>query len=385
VNLRSHLKKLEGVPFQVLTMNDYTEPFHNFINSHDPLVSVVIPSYNKAPYLTECVESYVVQTYKNIEVLIVNDGSPDDTSEVARQLIAKYPHVTIQLLEKPNGGVSDASNFGLRQTKGRVVMTMDGDDMAKPHYIETAIKTLRQTGGDIFSPSQENFGIDPGQWVPQEYDRYFIRYDNCFPTPSIYDKLLFEKTGGFKVYLGYAEDWEYWTSCSRHNPKVTQSKECLTCYRTNETGIAATFIDGKWDDCVSVVAIANEDLYSVDEVLSAHIRVPKSAEANIQRMKELDLIHPNEWFLKFFLALVAESEGRPVDAMQLLTEAVELDDTHNWQPMYRLALLYQRERAYEPARQLFHAVRALRPDMKKYVEDCLDEISEAVTGQKKQS
>jgi glycosyltransferase involved in cell wall biosynthesis len=355
---------------------DEREPFQKFVTSHDPLVSVIIPSYNKAENLPECVESYINQTYKNIEILIVNDGSPDNTSEVAHSLIAKYPEVNIKLLEKPNGGVSDARNFGYQHCSGRVAMTMDGDDKAKPTYLEKALKAFRETGADIFRPNQQNFGLEDGQWIPHNYDRFFIRYDNCFPTPSVIDKCLFQKTGGFKICLGYAEDWEFWVSCSRFNPKVAQADELLTCYRMNDDGIAATFIDGKWQDCAIVVIMTNEDLYSVQEILGAHDGVPKSAPNNIKRMNELNRIHPRQWFLKFFLGLVAESEGNRDEALSLYKRSIELSGEKNWQPMYRLAMLAHSNGQLAEAQSLYHEVRILRPDMGAVVNPIMKEIGE---------
>ncbi len=72
-------------------MIDYSEPFQHFVCSHDPLVSVVIPSYRKALHLKGCVESFVAQTYRNLEILVVNDGSPDTTSEVDAPADAAVP------------------------------------------------------------------------------------------------------------------------------------------------------------------------------------------------------------------------------------------------------------------------------------------------------
>lgn len=367
-------------------MIDYNEPFQKFITSHDPIVSVVVTSYNKARFLRECVESFVGQSYPHLEVLIVNDGSPDDTSEVARELMAGYPKTEIKLLEKPNGGVSDARNFGLRQARGRVVLTIDGDDKVKPDYLEKAVAGLRSSGGDIFRPCQENFGIKTGHWSPKwephDFDPYFLRYDNCFPTPSIFDRALFEKCGGFKVSLSYGEDWEFWLNCCRFTRKVTQSKELLTCFRFSNDGLAAQYVQGKWRESVSVLAITNEDLYCVDEIIDAHRSVPVSAENNILRVAVLDRIHVDQWFSKLFMGLVAENQGNLEEARSLYLRAIELSGGRNWQPLFRLGKLLHGRGVWPEALILLHETRILRPDTAALVNPLIAEMNSKLGGKK---
>ena len=84
-----------------------------------PLVSVIIPCYNHANFLSEAIESVVNQTYKNWECIIVNDGSPDNTSEVAKFLIEQYENHQISLKEKTNGGVTDTRTAGIKQSSGQ--------------------------------------------------------------------------------------------------------------------------------------------------------------------------------------------------------------------------------------------------------------------------
>lgn len=356
-------------------MIDTDTNFQQFISAEHPLVSVVIPSFKKGSYLRECVTSFVEQDYPNLEILVVNDGSPDNTSELTKRLIAEFPNRKIELLEKPNGGVSDARNYGLSRTRGRIVMTMDGDDKVKPTYISTGVDTLRKSGGNLFFSNQENFGIEPGEWTPQQWDSYFIRYDNSVPTPAIYDRKLFEQTGGFKRCLGYAEDWEYWVSVSRFLPIVVRSDEHLTCYRTNDTGIAATYIDGRWQDCVSVVAMANEDLYSVDEVLSAHQHFPASDPVSLKRVRELASAHRNEWLGQFFMALLHESAGNIEESMGFYQNAIELSNYRNWQPIYRLARVLDTRTRVNEIVTLLHNTRTLRPDMRRFVDPRIKELT----------
>lgn len=91
-----------------------------------PLISVIVPCYNQAQYLDECLQSVLDQTYTDWECIIVNDGSPDHTEEIAKKWVEKDTRFIY--LSKENGGLSDARNYGLKQARGAYVWFIDGDD-----------------------------------------------------------------------------------------------------------------------------------------------------------------------------------------------------------------------------------------------------------------
>ena len=104
------------------------------------LVSIVVTSYNKAPYLEQSVKSVLEQTYPHIECIIVNDGSTDNTEEVAQKLVKEYPQ--IQYYAKPNGGISSARNFGIEKVKGEWVQFLDADDWIHEDKIRFQLECL---------------------------------------------------------------------------------------------------------------------------------------------------------------------------------------------------------------------------------------------------
>ncbi len=91
----------------------------------NPLISVIIPTYNRANFLGEAIESVLSQTYKNLEVIIIDDGSTDDT----RQLIEKYTDKRIIYLYQEHGGTSAARNKGIQEAKGEYIAFLDSDDI----------------------------------------------------------------------------------------------------------------------------------------------------------------------------------------------------------------------------------------------------------------
>lgn len=106
----------------------------------NPEVSIIVPCYNQAQYLDESLQSIFDQTYSHWECIIVNDGSPDNTAEVARKWIAKDSRFIY--VYKENGGVSSARNLGIKNGKGEFILTLDADDRYEVTFLEKAISVL---------------------------------------------------------------------------------------------------------------------------------------------------------------------------------------------------------------------------------------------------
>lgn len=112
-----------------------------------PLVSIVIPIYNIAPYLERCLKSVFAQTYKNLEIIAVDDGSTDDCSKILKQYLKKNPH--LKVIRQENSGLSAARNTGLKNAKGEYIAFIDGDDCILPDYIKVLLTTLIENNADI--------------------------------------------------------------------------------------------------------------------------------------------------------------------------------------------------------------------------------------------
>jgi glycosyltransferase involved in cell wall biosynthesis len=113
-----------------------------------PLVTAVIPVYNGERFLFETIESVLAQTYPNIECIVVNDGSTDDTGKVVQSFGDK-----VRYFEKPNGGVSSARNLGIEKAEGELIAFLDADDLWQPEKIEKQVALYRehQDVGMIYS------------------------------------------------------------------------------------------------------------------------------------------------------------------------------------------------------------------------------------------
>ncbi|AMO54714.1 hypothetical protein GZ77_24075 [Endozoicomonas montiporae] len=114
------------------------------MNDKTVLFSIVIPAYNYAHFLPETVESILQQTYSHYEIIIVNDGSTDNTDEVVHELISQHPNKTIKYLVQENAGLSATRNNGANIARGDYLFFLDSDDKLLPDALDSLHKTIRQ-------------------------------------------------------------------------------------------------------------------------------------------------------------------------------------------------------------------------------------------------
>lgn len=112
-----------------------------------PEVSVIVPIYNIASYLEECVQSVSKQTFKDFELLLIDDGSKDNSGAIAEDLARKDDR--IRVFHKENGGLSDARNYGMTKARGKYIQFIDGDDFIVSTLLEKCVERLNETGADM--------------------------------------------------------------------------------------------------------------------------------------------------------------------------------------------------------------------------------------------
>ncbi len=109
-----------------------------------PLVSVIVPVFNVSSYIDDCINSIVEQSYKNIEILVIDDGSTDGSSAICDRWSVSDDR--IKVFHKPNGGLSDARNYGLEHASGEWVSFIDSDDYVSPFFIESLLSAVLTNG-----------------------------------------------------------------------------------------------------------------------------------------------------------------------------------------------------------------------------------------------
>ena len=183
-----------------------------------PLVSVVVPCYNQAHFLPEAIESVLGQTHPRTEIVIVNDGSPDDTCQV----VSRYPGV--RYVRQENQGLAGARNTGFRQSKGEYVVFLDADDCLMPNAIEAHLSCFarypeaRFVVGDIDHMALDGSYTGSPRWPLLDSNQYeeLLRVNHVANTIAVmFRRAVLEQLGGFKAACSPAEDYELLLRASR--------------------------------------------------------------------------------------------------------------------------------------------------------------------------
>lgn len=162
------------------------------------LVSVIVPIYNVERYLGACIESVLSQTYRDFELILVDDGSPDNCGAICNEYAEKDSRICV--IHKPNGGLSDARNAGLDVASGKYVYFLDSDDTIVPELLETVVPIMEQ-GADLVAFSLRGF-YDDGTVMPPD-----IRQSGEFLTDTPEKRLTFYHRTLLQGKIG----WDAWS------------------------------------------------------------------------------------------------------------------------------------------------------------------------------
>ena len=193
-------------------------------------VSVIIPAYNAARFIAETVESVMHSTYAFIEVIIVNDGSTDNTNQELNLIKLKYPE--IKILEQENKGVAVARNLAISHASGKYILPLDADDLISPDYIQKAYDILSKNEDVKVVYSQAEFiGDKTGLWKLPAFRLELLARKNLIFVSGLYRKSDYEQTGGYCPEIKGPEDWDFWISMLKYGGKVVRIPDVCFYYR----------------------------------------------------------------------------------------------------------------------------------------------------------
>ncbi len=186
-----------------------------------PTVSVIIPTYNRAAFVTEAIDSVLAQTFRDVELIVVDDGSTDDT----RDRLAAYGE-RIRLVCEENHGVSHARNVGIRAARGEYIALLDSDDLWLPKKLETQVAVMNAQPDLQLCHTEEIWirrGVRVNQMKKHQKHGGYI-FPNCLPfcviSPSsvMIRRALFDDVGYFDESLPACEDYDLWLRITKIYP-----------------------------------------------------------------------------------------------------------------------------------------------------------------------
>ncbi|BCX13526.1 MAG: glycosyl transferase [Candidatus Dojkabacteria bacterium] len=270
-------------------------------------VSVVIPCYNYGHLIDETIASVEKQSYKNIEIVIVNDASTDVyTNEHLSKLSKKYKVVT----HKKNKGLPEARNTGVKNSEGDLILTLDSDDKISKYFIEKIVNKMISTpNAGIGYGKTVYFGDLEGERMLPPFSIGEMLIRNLIPSCAMFYKSDWEKVGGFKrsMKFGY-EDYDFWLSIIEMNKKVVFEPEVIFYYRKHKQAITQHSIsqmqNEKVDYSLKTIIKNHQALYidNMFEFLKAAHNLAIQNE-NLQR-----IVKEREEHIKYFKKYVREKD-----------------------------------------------------------------------------
>lgn len=193
-------------------------------------VSVVIPCYNAGAFLGEAVQSALAQTWDDLEVVVVDDGSTDPATIDLLQR-ADWPRTRI--IRQANAGPSAARNAAIRAATGEFILPLDADDRIDPTYVEKALAVFAADSGvGVVYCKASRFGAAQGPWRLPEYALRELVIDNVIFVSGVFRKADWERVGGFAEHLRHGvEDYDFWVKLVAAGCRVRQLDEVLFHYR----------------------------------------------------------------------------------------------------------------------------------------------------------
>ena len=200
-----------GLLLRKLTLSHTKAETKKEKQDNPPLISVVTPLYNQGEYLAETIQSVRKQSYENWEMIVVNDGSTDNSLEIAQQILNDLNDPKIKLLTHANKGKGYTRNRGVKAASGKYICVLDSDDQLAPEYLSTAVEILENSPKTGWvTPKTLVYGATHHlAWDAVEANSPGVI--QCIsPCSAVYRKQIWEELGGYLEDMTDREDWEFW-------------------------------------------------------------------------------------------------------------------------------------------------------------------------------
>lgn len=220
-------------------------------------ISIVIPAYNQAEYLEDCIESCYNQTTSPHEIIVVNDGSTDNTQEVAeRYMFKEFPLISspVRVINQTNKGLPSARNTGIMNATGDYILFLDSDDMLMENAIEVITKAIQESKFDVIAPSFRAFGKVNQDVVLGAFSLDDLKQANRLGYFSAFRRQILLEMGGYnpKMRWGY-EDYDLWFEVFKRGYSIFVLQDTLVKYRTKENSMLSDAQQNHHDELMTQI------------------------------------------------------------------------------------------------------------------------------------
>lgn len=263
-------------------------------------VSIVVPYYNNETTIEETIKSVVNQKHKNLEILIVDDGSTEVSYSLLKKLGEQY---NLTILKQTNSGPSVARNYGAQKSSGQYLLFLDADDKIDETYIEKCISKFNENSAlQIVYSKARYFDYKNEDWILPELKFPEFLIDNCIFISALIKRETFIEIGLFDTNINFTEDWELWMRIIKKYSinSVYRIPETLFYYRKRQEKNSLTDtrdIDDNAEKCRLYIYSKHYDLYKKHNL--DLISLIMSVNDNLKYKRK----YYNIWYKKLFYNL----------------------------------------------------------------------------------
>ena len=214
------------------------------------MISIIVPCYNVAEFLHETLDSILAQSYSDWECIIVDDGSSDSTAEIAKKYSQKDSR--FKYINQENKGLAGARNTGVKNSCGKYILPLDGDDLIDSLYIEKAVKILEEKADvKVVYAFARFFGAKSNKWRLRDYSYKQLLLGNRIFCSCIYRRVDYDRVNGYDENMPVYEDWDFLIRLLYPDGKAFRIPEVMFFYRarrgslTNSADSAKKCLDAK--------------------------------------------------------------------------------------------------------------------------------------------
>ena len=294
--------------------------------------SVIIPLYNKAPYVRKALESVCAQTCRDYELIVINDGSTDNSAIVADECLKATDGIDYQIISQQNAGVSAARNAGVALSHGEYLAFLDADDWWEPTYLERMAQLINDypdaglyaSNYIYYKPGKTHVALN----IPTGYINYPKTYyeSNAMPVwtgAAMIPRKVYDEMGGFKNHLWMAEDFDLWIRIAL-NYNVVFLNEVLAYYNQE--------VQLKWRALGKLYPPIRQFAFDADYL------IPYQTKNNeIKHVVDMvKIVCLKQYYISRKYHLLAKKELAKIDFDEYRNQSFA---SYLWQPLWKLRLL----------------------------------------------